>query len=84
MKERRSISLDTKGAKIADLANEQFGYRNFSRLMEDLILSANEATEVVLIPGKKGEPSKRLFVVARPDESLAFHPGFADQTKEQT
>lgn len=73
-----------KAAKIADRMNEQFGYRVFSRLMGDLILSANEATEVVLIPGKKGEPPKRLFVVARPDESLSFHRGFADQTEEQT
>jgi hypothetical protein len=71
-------------AKIADRMNEQFGYHNFSRLMEDLILSASEATEVVLIPGKNGEPPKRLFVVARPDESLAFHLGFGDQREEQT
>ena len=66
MKEHRSITLDPEVAKIADRLNRDFGYDNFSRLIEDLIRSANEATEIRFIPGKDGKPARRLFVVVRP------------------
>ena len=69
MQFRTSISIDPEAAKIAQKMSADFGYNNFSKLIEDLILSAAQATEVVLLPSRHGKPPIRLFVVPHPGKS---------------
>ena len=50
MKHKTSISLEADVYRIAQDMSVKFSYNNFSKLVEDLIRSASQATEIVMLP----------------------------------
>jgi hypothetical protein len=67
MKHKTSISIEADVYRIAQDMSVKFGYNNFNKLVEDLIRSASQATEIVMLPARAGRPAMRLFVTSHPE-----------------